>query len=171
MHLIRTAPLVQRLATGKVDAAEQAKYLALSLVVFTVPGYAGLLASAPYPWPFYLEGWFIVSITVLGAFAARDAAQASRNPNFLIEFTCLFVPVAITTLISIWSLYWLLMQLFEKELLYWSYSQIEFVKRLRNLGTDLPGFSAFLAQVVSTGVIFWRVQNLLKKVQAAKVDA
>ena len=138
--------------------------------MFIVPGYLGLLPSsgAGYTWAIALEAWFYVFIAAFGVLAARDAAGGDANEDFITEFTCLYVPVAATTLVTVWSSYWAVVWLLQEQLAAWSWSRAQFTENLRALGTDLFGLATILAHVISNGVIYVRLVKLLRAVQTAK---
>ena len=138
--------------------------------MFIVPGYLGLLPSSGpgYTWAIALEGWFYVIIAAFGVLAARDAAGGESNKDFITEFTCLYVPVAVTTLVAVWSAYWAIVWLLQEQLTAWSWSGKQFTQNLRAMGTDLFGLATFTAHVISNTVIYVRLVRLLRAVQAAK---
>ena len=79
MHLINASPLILPLAKREVDGREQGRYLLASFLVFSIPGYAGLLPSsgAGYSWALGFEAWFYIAIATFGVIAARDAADCA----------------------------------------------------------------------------------------------
>ena len=166
MHLFRTAPIEAQLAARSMGAKAQAKYLMASFMIFMVPGYLSLIPSsaAPYTVALGLEAWFYVCITVLGVAAARDAAGGDSNQHFITEFTCVYVPIAITTLLGVWSIHWLVIFAFGDTLALWSWSGTQFTENLRNIGMELPGFVALLAQVASNALIYWRVCRSMRRI-------
>jgi hypothetical protein len=170
MHLLRTKPLINALATGQINGADQARYLLGSFLVFIVPGYAGLLPSsgASYSWPLAFEAWFYVLIAVFGVLASRDAAGGSKNHHFITEFTCLYVPVAISTLICTWSVYWLVVLGLQDQIYAASFSRSQFTLNLRAIGTDYFGLLTFLTHVISNATIYYRIVGKLRLVQRAK---
>jgi hypothetical protein len=170
MHLLRTTPLINSLAARQVGGTDQARYLLVSFLIFIVPGYLGLLPSsgASYTWPLAFEAWFYIAIAVFGILAARDAAGGNSNQNFITEFTCLYVPVAVTTLGVVWSVYWATVLLLQNQLAAWSWSGTQFTENLRAMGTDLFGLATFLAHVASNTIIYVRLVRLLRTLQAAK---
>ena len=170
MHLLRATPLISPLARRAVGAREQARYLLASFLVFSIPGYAGVMPSsgAGYTWVIAFEAWFYIAIAVFGVMAARDAAGGEKNPDFITEFTCLYVPVAITTLVPVWIAYWLLVWLLQDQLARWSMAHVQFIQNLRVIGSDLFGLVTLCAHILGNSLIYARVCRLLRKVQAAK---
>jgi|JI10StandDraft_1071094.scaffolds.fasta_scaffold40733_1 hypothetical protein len=170
MHLINASPLILPLAKREVDGREQGRYLLASFLVFSIPGYAGLLPSsgAGYSWALGFEAWFYIAIATFGVIAARDAAGGEKNKDFISEFTCLYVPVSITTLVPVWAAYWLLVWLLQDQLAQWSWSNAQFIQNLRGIGSDLFGLLTLVAHIVGNSVLYLRICKLLRKVQAAK---
>ncbi len=170
MHLLRTNPVVDALVKRSIDGREQAWYLLASFLVFSIPGYAGLMPSSGpgYSWAIGFEAWFFIAITTFGAIAARDAAGGKSNRDFITEFTCLYVPVAVTTLVPLWTAYWLVTWQFQDILMDWSQSHSQFTQNLRSIGSDHFGLMTFLAHVIGNSIIYLRICRLLRKVQTAK---
>jgi hypothetical protein len=125
-------------------------------------------SGAGYSWALGFEAWFYVAIATFGVIAARDAAGGDSNRDFITEFTCLYVPVAITTLVPVWGAYWLLVWLFQDRLAEWSWSNAQFIQNLRGIGSDLFGLLTLVAHVVGNSIIYLRICKLLRQVRAAK---
>jgi hypothetical protein len=170
MHLFRTTPLVSLLARQEVGGTDQARYLLASFLVFTIPAYAGLMPSsgAGYTWAIGFEGWFYVAIAFFGVRAACDAAGGAINKNFITEFICMYVPVAITTLLAVWGVYWLVIWQLSEQLAEWSWSHSQFAQNLRVMGTDFFGLLTFASHVIANSTIYLRLIRLLGDVQAEK---
>lgn len=107
MHLLRTRPLIAKLAAGQVSNTEKAYYLLASFLMFTLAYYSGFV-SGHQVWtlPSILEGLAIAGITVLGVVKAFDASGGEEGTDFIAQFTCLYVPISITTMLVVWSLFW-----------------------------------------------------------------
>jgi hypothetical protein len=170
MHLFRATPLVAPLAKREVGGREQGWYLLASFLAFSIPGYAGLMPSSGpgYSWAIGFEAWFYVAIATFGVITARDAAGGESNRDFITEFTCLYVPVAITTLVPVWGAYWLLVWQLQDQLAEWSWSNSQFIRNLRGIGTDLFGLLTLVAHIVGNSIIYFRICRLLRQVRAAK---
>ncbi len=170
MNLFRTPPLERALAARSLNSRAQARYLIGSFLVFVVPGYLGLLPSsgAGYTIALAFEAWFYIAITVLGITTAREAAGGDANPTFITEFTCLYLPIAITTLLPVWSLYWLCVWQFGDTLAFWSWSGMQFTENLRAINTDLIGLITFVAHVAANSLIYWRICRALRRVQSQR---
>src|SRR5882724_167613 len=109
MHLLRTHPLVQELALGEVDPQEQAGYVLAGLVVWILASYSGLIVAGSPAWtlPSILEATALLAISVIGVVRCLDAAGGRQNQRFLVEFTCLSVPITVSTLSVAWGVYWI----------------------------------------------------------------
>jgi hypothetical protein len=170
MHLLRTAPLVEALGRRAVSAEERAKYLLASFLAFNVIYYSGLAIGTAEPWsiPSTIEAVTIILVNVVGVVKTFDASGGKNNPDYVAEFTCLYVPVAISTYVSVWALYWLLRWSFHESLLAVSQSHFQFAVNLGRIGTDLFGFLTFFANVAALFITYVRLNRLLARVQEVK---
>jgi hypothetical protein len=173
MHFLRTRPLVDALARGAVSAEERAKYLLASFVAFNLIYYSGLGVGTDQVWtaPSLVEAATIIFINVVGVVKTFDASGGKDNPDFVAEFTCLYVPVGITSYVAVWSVYWAVRWLFHESILALSQSHFQFAWNLSRLGTDLFGFLTFMANVLALFVTYVRLTRLLERVRLAKAAA
>ena len=171
MHLLRTSPLVEELARGAVSAEDRAKYLLASFLVFNVVYYSGLAIGGAPPWsvPAIIEAVAVMLLNIVGVVRTFDASGGKSNRDFVAEFTCLYVPVSVTTVAAVWGGYWALRLGFHESLMALSESDIQFAVNLGALGTDLFGFLTFVANVGVLAVTYYRLVGLLKKVAEQKV--
>ncbi len=170
MHLLRTAHLVTQLSLRTVLSEDRAKYLLASFLVFNVVYYSGLAVGTAAPWsmPSVIEGVTIVLINILGIVKGFDASGGKDNPDFVVEFTCLYVPVSITTVGAVWGGYWTLRLGFHESILALAQSDFQFARNLAALGVDLFGFLAFLANVFVPAVTYYRLCKLLSEIREKK---
>lgn len=170
MHLFRTTPLVHQLARQDLTPELQARYLLASLVFYILVYYSGLVVSGalPWTWPSLLEAAALIGINMLGMVRCLDAAGGNDNPAFLVEFTCLSLPVGITTLLPVWALYWLTTWGFGESLVALSASHMQFAMNLHALGSDLFGFLSFVAILSVQFLSYWRLAGLLRRVRQAR---
>jgi hypothetical protein len=173
MHLLRTAPLIDKLATGSLSSEQRAAYLMASFLVFTCAYYTGWVASGAPPWsiPSVAEALAIALITIVGVVKTFDAAGGDSNKNYIVDFTCLYVPVSVTTLLVVWGAYWTLAVVFRESLIALSQSHMQFVINLSRLGSDIFGFLTFLSATGVQAVIFYRLTHLLRAVHRARLVA
>jgi len=170
MHFLRTAPLVQALGRRAVSAEERAKYLLASFVAFNVIYYSGLAIGTAEPWsiPSAIEAAAVILINIIGVVKTFDASGGKENRDYVAEFTCLYVPVVITTYAAVWALYWLLRWTFHESLLAVSQSHFQFAVNLGRIGTDLFGFLTLFANVAALFITYVRLNGLLARVREAK---
>ena len=168
MHLLRTEPLVRELSAGAVSAEERAKYLLASFVLFNIAYYSGAVLSTAPPWTIIsaLEGGLMVALNVIGVVKTFDASGGRKNPDFVTQFTCLYVPVSITTLAVVWGSYWLLRLGFGGAIEAISRSNFQFAVNLSTIGTDLFGFLTFVANISVLAITYLRLHRLLSQVSA-----
>lgn len=173
MHLFRTTNLVTQLSRRGVPNEDKAKYLLASFLVFIVVYYSGVAVSTAAPWsmPSVIEALAVVLINVVGIVKVFDASGGKENPDFIVEFTCLYVPVSITTVACVWGGYWALQLGFHESILKLAQSNFQFATNLAAFGTDLFGFLTFLANVCVPAITYYRLCNLLAKVCEKKHTA
>jgi hypothetical protein len=169
MHLFRTKPLIQQLARGEISATKKAHYLLASFLMFVVAYSSGFVPGSPPVWtiPALLEAAAVTLITVIGIVKCFDAAGGEGSTDFIAQFTCLYVPVTITTLLVVWSIFWGIAFGFRESLIALSQSRMQFALNLSRLGTDLLGFLSFSAAITVQIATYYRIANALEDVQIA----
>src|SRR5215212_12016002 len=102
-HLLRTGRVADDLATGSVSPREQAGYLIISFLAWTVPFYLYLI-PAPVAddrtfaaWIWLIEFALVVAIFVTGVNYCLRKCRVDARANFLVDFSCLYAPVALST--------------------------------------------------------------------------
>lgn len=169
MYLFRTGPLIAKLAAGQVSNTEKAYYLLASFLMFTLAYYSGFVSgNQVWTLPSILEGLAIAGITVLGVVKAFDASGGEEGADFIAQFTCLYVPISITTLLVVWSLFWGITIGFREALIAMSHSHMQFAVNLSRLGADMFSFLGFAAAVTVQGATFYRMSNCLASVRLLK---
>lgn len=172
MHFLRTRPLVAKLANDQVSTTEKAHYLLASFLMFTVAYYSGFVsASIVWTLPSFLEGLAIAAITCIGVVKAFDAAGGEDANDFIAQFTCLYVPITISTLLVVWSLFWVLTLGFREALISISESHMQFALNLSRLGANMFDFLSFSAAVIVQVVIFYRMTGFLAEIRALRNDS
>jgi hypothetical protein len=158
-HLLRTSLVAKDLAAGSVSPSEQAGYLIVSFLAWTVPFYLYLIPSPVsddrvfFGWMWLIEFLLVVAIFVAGVHYCLRKCRVEPRANFVIDFSCLYSPVALTTSIVIWGTFHLLMALPWR----WS-AYMHDVLRL--------GF--YLAAILA---IFWRVGEHMERVSELRQSA
>ena len=170
LHLFNTKRLVHELARHAVDTEQQAYYVITSIVFYFLIYYSGLVvaSSRPLTLPSVLELIAVIGISVVGVFQAYEASGGKAGKSFLVDFTCLFVPVSITTYLPVWLVYWAVRLSFAPTLNALSDSHMQFAMNLSRLGTDFFGLLGFIAAAGSLAISYWRVVKLMHLVQAER---
>lgn len=173
MHLFRTRPLIDALARRSLSAEQRAYYLLASFVVFNVAYYSGFVGSGTVPWtlPYIAESLAVVLINILGVVATFDASGGKSNDEYVIDFTCLYVPVSVTTLLAFWGGYWVLRIGFYEAVMSFADSNMQFAINMSRLGFDGFALLAFVATIGSLVVTYARLTKLLASVRAARGEA
>ena len=173
LHLFCTKPLVQKLASGAVDSELQAYYVIANLVFYTLLYYSGLAAASSLPLtvPSLLELVVVLAVSVFGVFQAYEASGGKGGRSFLVDFTCLFVPVSITTYLPTWLAYWAVRYSFTPALISLSESHMQFAVNLSRIGTDFFGLLGFAATVGGHAISYWRVVHLMRQVTGLRNGA
>ena len=113
-HLFSASRVAKDLAAGGVSPREQAGYLVISFLAWTLPFYLYLIPSPVSDDPVFL-GWMwlaefflVVAIFVAGVNYCLRKCRVNPRANFLVDFSCLYSPAAVTTSIVIWGTFHLL---------------------------------------------------------------
>jgi hypothetical protein len=162
-HLFRTSQVARELATGGVSPREQAGYLIISFLAWTVPFYLYLIPSplaedpAFLGWMWLIEFFLVVAVFVTGVNYCLRKCRVDARTNFLVDFSCLYAPVALTTSIVIWGAFHLVTTL-PAGVVARAGSGHEALRALPWLSSayvyDILRLLFYLAAIV---VIFWRV--------------
>jgi hypothetical protein len=99
VHWLSASNLDAKLAAGRVTAREQALYL---IGGFIMPSPA---AEDP-KWFFGMwlyELAMMVLVTVAGVLYCLGKCHVDPKRNFLVDFSCLYLPVSVTTLVVAWG--------------------------------------------------------------------
>jgi hypothetical protein len=111
LHLLRAKPLGEQLANDAVPAQDQAFYLSASFVLWLLPSY---LYISPPPnfdaWSIHSGLWLyelftLIMIYIFGIRYCLAKCGIESRRNFLIDFSCLYAPVSLSTLIAVWSVF------------------------------------------------------------------
>lgn len=117
VHWLSAANLDAELAEGRVGPREQASYLAGSFVVWLLPGYLFII---PARWPddpaWFYGLWFyefamMVLVSIAGTLYCLAKCHVDPRRNFLVDFSCLYLPVSVTTLTVAWTVFYALVAL------------------------------------------------------------
>src|SRR5688500_15394047 len=105
IHLLSARRLGDDLSKAAVSPNEQAIYLSASFVLWLIPGYL-LIVPAPNveAWlvPFGLWFYEALALLLFYVFGVRYCLARCRvepRKHFLIDFSCLYAPISLTTLL------------------------------------------------------------------------
>jgi hypothetical protein len=161
-HLFRTSLVANDLAQANVSPHEQAGYLIVSFLAWTVPFYLYLipapLADDPRfaAWMWLIEFVLVVAIFVAGVNYCLRRCRVDTRANFLVDFSCLYAPVALSTSIVIWGVFHLATTLSAGMALPWLTSAY---------GYDILRLLFYLAAIL---VIFWRVGGHMERLSGLR---
>jgi hypothetical protein len=171
LHWLSAANLDADLAAGRVGARAQAFYLAGSFVVWLLPGYLFIIPSPRMVDPsWFFAMWLyefamMVLVSIAGTYYCLGKCRVDPRRNFLVDFSCLYLPVSVTTLVVTWSVFhgllalrgpWLdlLLRLYERPpAVLSSLASVRFFETLR-----------FLAIVGSNFAVFYRIGRHMARV-------
>ena len=164
-HLFRTSRVAKDLAAGGVSPSEQAGYLIVSFLAWTLPFYLFLIPSPVsddpvfFSWMWLTEFVVVVAIFVTGVHYCLRRCRVDARANFVIDFSCLYSPVALTTSIVIWGTFHLLTTLPAWMGLPWLSSGYAY---------DVVRLGFYLAAILA---IFWRVGEHMERVSELRQSA
>ena len=161
IHLFNAKKVARELARKEIGPKARGYYILVSFLVFTPFYYSGFIWTNPlWSWLSIYEAFVVVAVTLIGFAKSFEAADGKNNPDFIAEFTCLYVPVSLTTILIIWSNFWALTIVFRESVISLSESHLQFAQNLSRLGSDFFGLLAFLAVVLVQVVTFYRITKL-----------
>jgi hypothetical protein len=110
----------------------------------------------------------IALVHLIGISKCLDSAGGRPNQRFLLEFSCLYPAVSLTSIAAVGGAHWLIRLGFEEAIQRLSVSNMGLAINLSSIGTDLFGLLLFVANVGLQALIYWRLQRLLLEVQQRK---
>jgi hypothetical protein len=170
IYLLNSTRLAEDLAENKVTPYQQALYLLLGLVLYTLINYSTLIYSnASRTWIGLAELVCIVAVIVYGVLYAYKRNGGHQGERFVIRFICLFLPVSINVYIVVWGLYYLLGWWFKKAIYQLSFSSQEAAdKFIGFVQQDLPWVITLVFVVLTQISIFWRIAHHMERISARK---
>jgi hypothetical protein len=157
IHFLRTSRVASDLAAGTVSPREQAGYLIISFLAWTVPFYLYLIPAPRGEDPRFatamwlVEFVLVVAIFIGGVNYCLRKCRVDPRANFLVDFSCLYAPVALSTSIVIWTAFHVV-----AALLPW-FSSAYAYDTLR-----------LLFYLAATLVIFWRVGEHMERLSGMR---
>jgi hypothetical protein len=108
MYILNTRRLVEDLAHDRVSNRDKAYYLLAGWVLYSAIGYSTLVfANQGRTWLGALEAFMVIVIAVLGVQSCYEVSGGDANNTFVVDFTCLLVPLTVRVYFVVWGLYWL----------------------------------------------------------------
>jgi hypothetical protein len=167
LRLLNAKKLAVELGRGEIGPREKGYYLFAGFVMWLLIGASGFTTVSPlWTWMSLIETAALVVVYLLGFSYAYEAAGGDENRDFVVQFSCLYVPVSITTVAAIWALYWGIAFGFRESIIALSNSHFQFAANLGRIGSDLFGALVILAVLMVQAVTFYRITKLLEIVRA-----
>jgi hypothetical protein len=161
LRLFNAKKLALELGRGEIRAREKGYYLFASFVIWLLISVSGFTTVSPlWSWMSLIETVSLIIVYVLGFSYAYDAAGGDNNPDFVAQFSCLYVPVSLTTVAVVWAVYWALVFGFRESIMALSDSHFQFAVNLSRIGSDLFGALVLLAVLLVQAVVFYRITKL-----------
>lgn len=172
LRLLNAKRLAVELGRGEVRNRDKGYYMFAGFVTWLLIGVSGLTSASPLgTWMSLIETAALIVLYLLGFSYAFDAAGGEGNSEFVMQFTCLYVPVSITTVAVVWGLYWGIAVGFRESIIAISESQFQFAVNLSRIGSSLFGALVMLAVLMVQAVTFYRITKLLEIVRAESLRA
>jgi len=176
LHLLSAERLGKRLGAGEVSPQEQAFYLSASFVLWLLPTYL-LISPAPnvQAWsiPFglwFYEGGALALIYVLGVLYCLARCHVEPKRNFIIDFSCLYTPISLTTLVVVWGIFYIYASLIPVWLQNFSFdSPPRFLELIYS--ARFSDLMRFFAIVGGTSLVLIRIGNHMERVSRIRLSA
>ena len=166
IHIFNARKVADDISKNVISPKEKSYYLLGTFLLFIPFYYSGFVYTNPlWSWLSIYEAFVVTFITIVGLNKTYEAAGADSNQNFVTEFTCLYVPVSITTISLVWLSYWGIGYAFRESLIKLSSSHLEIAVKLSNIGSNLFGLLIFLASVLIPFITFYRIKKLFHVIQ------
>lgn len=163
IRLFNAKRLAEELSRNEVSSRERGYYLATSFLMFVVFSYSGLMSANPlWSWLSVYEAVVVAVITVVGFAKVYEAAGGDSNSDFVVEFSCLYVPVSVTTILVVWSVYWGITLGFRETIMALADSHLQIAVNLSRIGGNFFGLLTFLAVALVQAVTFYRITKLFE---------
>jgi hypothetical protein len=169
IQLLNARRVAEALGKDQVTPREKGYYLLSSMVMWTLINYFGLSQASPlWSWISAIEGMGVIGITLLGVTYTYQAAGGDENRDFVAQFTCLYVPVTITTALAVWGCYWLVYFGFRESIVALSKSHWQFAINLMRIGASGFDVLTALSVLLLQGATFYRITKLFDVVSAER---
>jgi hypothetical protein len=166
IHFFNARQLALELARGEVEPRQRGYYLLAVSLSSTAFVYSGFVSANPlWSWLSLYEALVVTVILVAGLSRAYDAAGGDANPDFIAQFTCLSLPVNITTTLPVWTCFWAITIGFRETLIALAGSHSQLAVNLSRIGGSFFGLLAFLAVALTEAIFFYRIVRLFNTVR------
>lgn len=114
IRLISAKRVGDDLAAGRIAAVDQSLYLTASFLIWMIPAYLFIFPAPRTNDPgFFWAVWLIelallVLFCIVGIGYCLRQCRVDPTRHFLVDFSCLNVPVSLTTLAAVWAGFYLL---------------------------------------------------------------
>lgn len=167
IQLLSAKKVAKSIANNSISPKEKYNYLLASFLLFIPFYYSGFVWFNPlWSWLSIYEAFVIGLITIIGLNETYKAS-GERNEHYITEFTCLYVPVSITTITAVWVSYWAISYAFRESLINLSSSRLEIAVKLSHIGADFFELLAFLGAVLVPLITFYRIKRLFIFIQGS----
>jgi hypothetical protein len=161
MHLINAKKLAVELGRGEITLRDKGYYLFAGFVMWLLIGASGFTTLSPmWSWTSFIETAALIMVYLIGFSYVYEAAEGDQNPDFVVQFTCLYVPVSITTVAFVWSFYWIITLGFRQSIIALSESHFQFAINLSRIGGNLFDVLVILAVLMVQVLTFYRITKL-----------
>jgi hypothetical protein len=171
IHLFSAKRLAEKIAHGEVSSREYAYYLLAGFLIYMPIYYSGLASASPlWSWMSLYEVGVVILVTIVGIARSYDAAGGDENPNFVAEFTAFYVPVSVTTVPLVWTVYWAVSIGFQESIIALVNSNFQIAKNLISIGSNFFGLLLFVCVILTQVIIFYRITKLFHMVLTRKAN-
>jgi hypothetical protein len=125
LSLFSAGGLAVDLAHNYLAPRHKAYYLLGGWLLYLVLGYSTVTSSnASLTLVGLCELLVVAAVVVIGIYLCYEAGGGDENPHFLVDFTCLLLPITVQVYALVWGLYWALL---------WPYRLIMKIAQSRSL--------------------------------------
>lgn len=161
IHLFSAKRVAIELARKEIGPKARGYYMLANILLFVPLYYSGLVWPNPlWSWLSIYEAFVVIVVTFFGFAKVFEAADGESNPDFMAEFICLCVPVSLTTIVAVWSCFWIVTIGFREFIVSLSGSNLQLAQDLWRIDSDFFGLLSFLAVALVQVVTFYRIAKL-----------
>jgi hypothetical protein len=160
MYIVNAQGLAKDLAAGRVSDREKAYYLPAGWVLYTAIGCSTLVfANQGRTWLALFELFMIIVIAVLGIQRCYEVSGGDSNKQFVVDFTCLLVPLTVKVYFVVWGLYWLFAWGYQSLVgMGATYASEEAARLVTFFSRHAGWFVTLIAVLATQAVLFWRMR-------------